>query len=534
MSRLATPTVSEVTHSSRTSRRRWWTLAAASVATFLILLDFSVVNLALPAIQRDIGGSFTDLRWIVDAYAVSMAALILVAGSVADRVGHRRVFLFGVSVFAIASLMCGLAHQPVVLNAARAVQGLGAAAMLASAVALLGVTFEGRERQLSLAVWSTVSGTAIALGPLVGGIIVEYLGWHWIFFVNLPICIVLVIFAFMSIGGSHPKRRGSFDWPGALVLPMGLGALVFALLRGNSEGWGSATIMALLGAATALLAAFVIIERSAAQPILDLKLFRTPEMAGASLAAFAIGLTVFSSLLFLSLYLQDILQYAPLAAGLRLLPVTLGAFVASFGTLWLSRSMSSRLIVGVGFGLCGTAFLIVHGLTVRSTWTALPLGFVLAGAGTGLVNTTVAGMALRAGGVTRAGMASALNSGSRLIGLATGVAVLGSIFQHRVEMKLHVLAPELPGRAAEAVSAGVIRPVVAAFPPLLQGAIRYAANDAFISAINQLFLVCAAISAVAGILTVLIVRRETETSTVTETEASTVTALTSVTQEQGL
>jgi len=508
------PMGSEVTQSRGTSRRRWWTLVAASVATFMLLLDFTAVNLALPAIQRDIGGSFTDLRWIVDAYAVSMAALILVAGSMADHIGHRRVFVFGVAVFAIASLTCGVAYRPVVLNAARAVQGFGAAAMLASAVALLGVTFEGRERQLSLAVWGAVSGTAVAFGPLVGGIIVEYLGWHWIFFVNIPISIGLVICALMSIGGSAQNERGAFDWSGGLVLALGLGALVFALLRGNAEGWGSVTIVTLLGAALALIAAFGIIESRAAEPILDLKLFRASAMAGASLAAFAIGLTVFASLLFLSLYLQNILLYSPMAAGLRLLPVTLGAFAASFGTLWLSRSLSARFIVGAGLGICGTAFLVMHGLTVKSTWTALLLGSTLAGAGTGLVNPTVAGMALKAGDVTRAGMASALNSACRLIGLAMGVAVLGGIFQHRVAVKLHTSAPELTGEATEAVSAGLIRPVVEAFPPLLRGSIRQAADEAFISGLNEVFLVCVAFATVACVATVLMVRRETEASTV--------------------
>ncbi len=524
--------VSHATASNRTSRRRWWTLVAASVATFMLLLDFTVVNLALPAIQRDVGGSFTDLRWIIDAYAVSMAALILVAGSLADDLGHRRVFVAGVIVFAGASFACGIAHRPVVLNVARAVQGVGAAATLASAVALLGVTFQGRERQFALAVWGAVSGTAVALGPLVGGIIVEYLSWHWIFFINLPISASLIVFALLSSTEFVRSERGRFDWPGALVLAAGLGALVFALLRGNSDGWGSVTILSLLGVSLALLGAFVVIESKAAQPILDLRLFREPAMVGASVAAFALGLTVFASLLFLSLYLQDVLQYSPVAAGLRLLPVTVGALVASLATTWLSRVLPPRMIVATGMGFCAVAFLLLHGITVHSTWKALLVGFALAGAGTGLVNTTVAGMALRIGETTRAGMASALNSGARLLGLSTGVAVLGAISEHRIGTKLHVSAPELPEKAIEAVSAGAIHPVVEAFPPLLQGAIRSAANDAFIAGLNGLFVVCFAIAAIAGVLTVLIVRGEAEPSAVSGTETSTVTPLAPATSEQ--
>jgi EmrB/QacA subfamily drug resistance transporter len=527
MTEMTNPQAASAAQARGGNRRRWWALAAASTATFMLLLDFTVVNLALPPIQHDIGASFTDLRWIVDAYAISMAALILVAGSLADRMGHRKVFLFGVGLFAVASLVCGIAGRPVVLNAARAVQGIGAAATLASSVALLGVTFDGRERQLALAIWGAVSGTAVALGPLMGGAIVEYLGWHWIFFINIPISAGLVVLAFISIESSRSVRDGAFDWLGAAVLAIGLGSLVFALLRGNTDGWGSGAIVALLSTATALLAAFAVIEARAAEPILDLKLFGTRAMVGASLAAFALGLTVFASLLYLSLYLQDILRYSPIEAGLRLLPVTLGAFVASLGTLWLSRRFPARLIVAVGLLLCAVAFLAMRGLTVKSTWTACLLGFSLAGAGTGLVNPTVAGMALRVGDLRRAGMASALNSACRLLGIATGVAVLGAVFQGRIEGRLRTLAPELPHEAAEAVSAGLIHPVVEAFPPLLQGSIRYAATDAFIAGLNEIFLVCLAIAGVACIAAALIVRGD-----VPLPETSAAEAWRSITAEQ--
>ena len=506
------------------SRSRWWTLVAASVATFMLLLDFTVVNLALPAIHHDIGGSFTDLQLIVDAYAVSMAALILVAGSMADHIGYRRAFLIGVAIFSLASLVCGIAHRPAVLNYARAVQGLGAAATLASSLALLGVTFEGRERQFALAVWGAVSGTAVAVGPVVGGVVVEYLSWHWIFFINVPIGAGLVLLALTAMRDAREPEHGPFDWMGALTLTLALGALVFALLRGNADGWSSITILAPLFAAAVLLAILPPIERRARKPILDLKLLGTPTMVGASVAAFTIGLTVFASLLFLSLYLQDILRYSPLAAGLRLLPVTLGAFVASFGTVWLSRHFSPRLTIGVGLALCAGAFLAMHGLTVRSTWTALLAGSALGGAATGLVNPTVAGMALRAGEGARTGMASGINSACRLLGLATGVAALGAIFEHRIQAELQTSAPELPRQAAGAISAGIITPVVEAFPPLLRGAIRDAATSAFISGLNELFLVGFAIAVVAGIVTVLVVRTEAPLSGVADSQAPAVAA----------
>jgi hypothetical protein len=321
---------------------------------------------------------------------------------------------------------------------------------------------------------------------------------------------VVIVIALATIDPARSRRRRSYDPLGALVLALGLGALVFALLRGNTAGWGSTTIVSLLAGGGALLVAFVIIEARVAEPILELRLLRSPAMAAASLAAFAIGLTVLASLLFLSLYLQDILRYAPLAAGLRLLPVTLGALVASLATLWLSRALAPRWIVGAGLAMCGGAYLLMHGLTTRTPWSELFCGFALAGAGTGLVNPTVAGMALRAGELARAGIASGLNSASRLLGLATGIGVLGAVFQHAIEARLHTTAPELTPQAAEAISAGIIKPVVATFPPLLRGAIRSAAIEAFVAGLNEIFVVCLAIAFAAGVLSILIARRASE------------------------
>src|SRR3954467_2450950 len=267
-------------------QRKWWTLAAVSVATFMLLLDVTVVNVALPAIRDDLGASFTDLQWVVDAYALTLAALVLTAGSLADRLGRRRVFVAGLGLFTVASLLCGLSTSPTALNLSRALQGVGGAAMFATSLALLAQAFTGRERGTALGIWGATTGASVAVGPLVGGVLVEHVSWQSIFFVNLPIGLATIAVTPRMVHESRAPDPDPIDWGGLVTFSAGLFALVFALVRGNSEGWGSATIVGLLAAAVVLLAAFVLIEARRDRPMLDLKLFRKPSFVGVSIVAF--------------------------------------------------------------------------------------------------------------------------------------------------------------------------------------------------------------------------------------------------------
>src|SRR2546426_1027904 len=306
--------------------RKWWTLLAVCVATFMLLLDVTIVNVALPSIQRDLGASLTSLQWSVDAYALTLAALLLTAGTLADRFGRRRIFAIGVGAFTGASLACGLAGSATVLNVARAVQGVGGAAMFATSLALIAQEFSGRERGTAIAAWGSTVGLGVAVGPLVGGALTEGLSWPWIFFVNVPIGLLTIALARARMAEYSNPPAGRIDIAGLLTFSAGLFLLVFALLRGNAEGWGSALIVGSLTAAAVLLTLFVIVERRNERPMFDLTLFGKPAFAGVSMATIAIGAGMFAMFLYLSLYLQDILGYSPLQAGPRLLPLSLLVF----------------------------------------------------------------------------------------------------------------------------------------------------------------------------------------------------------------
>src|SRR5687767_8096274 len=270
--------------------RKWWTLIAVSVATFMLLLDITVVNTALPSIEEDLGATFTDLQWVVDAYTLTLAAVVLTAGSLADRLGRRLVFAVGLGIFSVASLVAGLATDPTFLNIARGVQGIGGAAMFAVSLALIAQEFPaGRERGTAMAVYGATIGLAVAFGPLVGGAIVESLGWEWIFFVNVPIGIAAIAISYARVQESRDPNATGIDWPGLLTFSSSLFLLVLALIRGNAEGWGSTLIVGLFAAAAALLAAFIAIERRVAEPMLPLGLFKRPAFTGVQIAAFGVS-----------------------------------------------------------------------------------------------------------------------------------------------------------------------------------------------------------------------------------------------------
>src|SRR5881275_877064 len=268
--------------------RKWWTLIAVCVATFMLLLDITIVNVALPAIQRNTGASFDELQWVIDAYALALAGLLLAAGSLADRLGRRSSFAAGLGLFSLASLLCGLSGDATLLDFARGLQGVGGAAMFACSLALLAQEFQGRERGTAFGVWGATIGGAVAIGPLVGGALTEGFGWEWIFFVNVPIGIATIAVTQMKVRETKDPTASGVDWLGTALFSGALIALVFALIRGNAEGWGSALILGLLVASVVLMVLFVVAELRRDDPMFDLTLFRKPTFAGASVVAFAL------------------------------------------------------------------------------------------------------------------------------------------------------------------------------------------------------------------------------------------------------
>ena len=302
---------------SRTAETRRWTLIAVCVTTFMLLLDITIVNVALPSIQRRLTADLTGLQWVVDAYALALAALILTAGALADRFGRRLLFMFGVVVFTSASLLCGLAWNITALDVARGLQGIGGAALFATALALIGYEYRGADRFGAIAVWGATVGAAVASGPLVGGILTDALGWRWVFFVNVPVGAFALLIARTRMVESRDVGAVRTDFAGLVTFSASLFLIVFGLLRGNAEGWGSGLIVSTLVAGAALLVVFVVVEARQERPMLDLSLFRRPAFVGVSVATFAIAAGMFALFPYLSIYLQDILGASPLGAGLR-------------------------------------------------------------------------------------------------------------------------------------------------------------------------------------------------------------------------
>jgi EmrB/QacA subfamily drug resistance transporter len=408
---------------------KWWTLVAVCLATMMLLLDVTIVNVALPSIQKELHSSFSDLQWVVDAYALTLAAVLLTAGSIGDLIGRRRVFVGGLGLFSVASLLCGLATTPLFLNLARGLQGVGAAMMFACSLALLASSYQGRDRGTAIGIWGATIGAAVAVGPLVGGVLTEGIGWEAIFFVNVPIGIAVIALTLRVVEESRNPNEGRVDLPGLTTFSSALFLLVFALIRGNDEGWGSGLIVGMLIAAGVLLIAFVAIERRSSHPMLDLSLFRNPSFVGASLTAFVLSASIFAMFLYLTLYIQNQLHYSALEAGLRFLPTTLLSFFVAPVAGKLAERLGVRWFIGAGLALVGIGLFLMSGLEETDEWTALLPGFVCTGIGVGMTNPALATAAVGVVEPWRAGMASGINSTFRQVGIATGVAAWGAIFQ---------------------------------------------------------------------------------------------------------
>jgi EmrB/QacA subfamily drug resistance transporter len=501
--------------STRTSTEhdsKWWTLGVVCIAVFMLLLDVTVVNNALPSIQKDLGSSFSDLQWVVDAYALTLAALLLSFGSLADLVGRRRVFVLGLGVFSAASLLCGLSTDPLMLNLARAIQGAGAAGMFACSAALIAGAFPPQERGSAFGIFGGTIGAAVAIGPLVGGALTQGIGWEWVFFVNVPIGIGAILIALMRVAESRDPRSGHIDATGFATFSGALCLLVFALVRGNAEGWGSPLIVSFLIGAGALLVAFVAIELRTADPMFDLGLFRKPSFTGAAIVGFTLSASMFSMFLYLSLFLQNVLGLSPLQAGLRFLPLTLlSFFVAPIAGRLAGRVIPIRVLLGPGMLFVSVGLVLQGGLDADSEWTHFLPGFVLAGIGVGMINPPLATTQVGVVPPQRSGMASGIGSTFRQVGIATGIAALGAIFQHAVAAKtIDALgaAHRGGGGLGATLSSGNPGGVLRAVPPAQRQRFVDAFHTGFTGALNEI-LVIAAITAFVGALAgFALVRRE--------------------------
>ncbi len=494
--------------------RKWWTLIAVSVAIFMLLLDITVVNVALPDIQRSLHSSFSDLQWVVNAYSLTLAAFLLTAGSLADLVGRRRVFVLGLIVFTAASAACGLSSSPLALNLFRAVQGTGGAMMFATSLALIASAFHGPERGLAFGVYGGVIGAAVAVGPVIGGVITQGIGWEWIFFVNVPIGIAAVFLTLNQVQESRDPNARGVDWIGLVTFSGALFTFVLALIKGNEKGWGSTEIVSLLVASVLLLAIFLVAETRQQRPMLDLSLFKKPAFTGASLVALAISSSMFSMFLYLTLYIQDVLGYDPLQAGLRFLPITLISFVVAPISGKISVSVPIRLLIGFGLLLVSGGLLSMTAIDATSGWTTLVPGFLLAGAGIGMINPPLASTAVGVVHHSRSGMASGINNTFRQVGIATGVAGLGAIFQHQVTSKTTAAIASSPAAHAitsspgfsQALVSGGVRQISEHLPHSARAGLLHAYQVGFTEALTTILLVASAIALLGAIAAFALIR----------------------------
>src|SRR6516165_2736670 len=480
-----------------TSSRQRWTLVLVCTATFMLLLDITVVSVALPSIQRDLHASLPDLQWVIDAYALVLAVLLLPAATVGDRLGRRRLFLAGLAVFTAGSLA---------LELFRALQGVGGAVLFATGTPLLRAEFSGPALARALGAFGATIGGATAIGPLAGGILTDTLGWRSIFFINLPIGAAAFVAGAARLRESRDPAGGAADWPGTALITGALTALMFALIRGNALGWGSPVIVALFTAAAAAFAGFVAYElRIAAAPMADLRLFARRSFAATGFVAFAISATVIGVITYLSLYVQNTLGYSPVAAGLRFLPLSLVSFAVAPLTGRLIGKVAMRVLLGVAMVAAAAGLASMAHLTATSTWLVLLPGFILAGIGLGVTSTGLASAALSAVEPAHAGMAAGLVNTLRQVGIATGVAVLGALYTSRVTTAtLHALAgvPARPGaahRLAAAVASGAGTRVAAVVPPAARAAVTHAAAAGTATGLNDVLLAAAAFAAIGAI-----------------------------------
>jgi EmrB/QacA subfamily drug resistance transporter len=411
-----------------------WTLTVVCAATAMLMLDIAVVNTALNPIARDLHTSLGALRWIIDAYTLTLAAAVLSAGSLADRFGRRRLFIGGLALFTLASGGCAAAGSIGVLDAARAVQGLGAAVMFAVSLAILADAFPGvTERRQALAAYGATIGGAFAVGPLVGGALASGLGWRWIFLVNLPLGVACLVATRRSVRESRDPATPPVDVAGQAALAVSLFALVFGMLQANDRGWGDPLIIASLGVAAAGLIVFIAVERAVAHPMLPLGLFRRGGFTAAQTTAFGISASVFAGYLYLTIYLQAILGLSPIETGLVYLPGTLASFfvagaTASIGARYPARSL---LVLGLMLSAAGVVLMAVM-LQTSSSWVAFEPGAIVAMVGVGLINPTLSGVALGSVEATKSGLAAGANDTFRQAGIAIGVALLGALIPGHV------------------------------------------------------------------------------------------------------
>jgi EmrB/QacA subfamily drug resistance transporter len=491
--------------------RRWWTLGAMCFALFMIMLDNTVVNVALPSIQRDLGASLSGLEWTINAYTLTFAVLLVTGGRLGDIFGRRRMFLFGVVVFAASSAAIGLAPTDAWLVAGRAVQGVGAAFMMPGTLSIITNTFPPEERGKAIGTWAGVSGLALAIGPVVGGALTEYVSWRAIFYLNVPVAIAAVA---VTLFAAHESRDETIerrvDIPGIAALSVGLTALVLALVEGNAWGWGSVQIVALLAVAVVGVVSFIVIELRTRVPMIQFEFFRSRTFLGSITVAFIVSFAMLAMFFFTALYMQNILHYSALEAGARFLPATLLVIVTAPIAGRLTDRIGPRWLMTGGLLITAASLYLQSQITVHTGYEQLLPAFVLMGIGIGLVMSPMSTAAMNSVNAAKAGVASGVLSMFRMVGGTFGVAAVGALFQSLASSHLddalagtrltsgqrqHIVDNLASGGNAPAGSGGHLTSQIAA-----------ASKDAFVYSLSHAMTLSMAVTLAGALVAALLVQ----------------------------
>jgi EmrB/QacA subfamily drug resistance transporter len=410
------------------ANRKWWTLVAVAFGLFMIMLDNTVVNVALPSIQRDLGVGLSELQWIVTGYALSFAALMLTGGKLADLLGRRLVFVVGLAVFTVSSLFCGLADSGDALIGWRIVQGVGAALMNPATLSIISATFPPRQRGMAIGIWAGVSAMALAIGPLVGGLLTEHIDWSWIFYVNVPVGILAIAASFLFIDESRDTSEVQrLDLAGLATSGIGLFALTYGLIEANTYGWTSGRIAGAFLVAVIGLASFVVLELRQRVPMLDLTLFRNGTFAGANAVMLLVALAMFGVFFFVSLYMQNILGFSAVQAGAAFLPMTCLIMVVAPIAGKLSDRIGSRWLMTGGMVLIAVQLFYYSTLGVDAGFYDLLPGLLIGGIGMASTMTPTAAAVIGSVSVDKSGVGSAVMNSARQVGGSLGIALMGAI-----------------------------------------------------------------------------------------------------------
>jgi EmrB/QacA subfamily drug resistance transporter len=491
-----------------TSAQRW-TLIVVCTSTAVLLINVSAPNVALDAIAHDLHASFTDLQWVLSGYALALAVFQLTAGSLADLFGRRKLFVIGVSLFTVASGLCANATSAGLLIGARVLQGLGAAIMFPSSLALLAQEFQGPARARAIGVWGAVIGLAFAAGPLVGGVLVDGIGWQAIFWLGVALGLPTIALALTRIGESRDPDPRPVDWPGVVTLSLGLFLIVFAVLRGNALGWTSPQVLGLVAGGAVSLAAFAAVELRTAHPMLDLRLFRNRTFLGATVIVATLAGSAFGAFVYLSLFLLDVGGGSPIEVGLWLAPLALVAFVTSLAAGRRAGRVPLTGALALGMGLTAGGLLLMTGVDSDSSWLHLLAGLVVVGAGLGLANPLVTFTHLGVLPPAQGGVASGINNTARQLGLSIGIAALGALLQSHIADDVAVRTDGL-GAARAAVTDRIADGNVAAAtqlaPPAARNSLRTTYEAAFASGLNEVLLIAVALALTGLAAALLLVR----------------------------